>query len=75
MPVGFCCENCDLYDEFTTCLKSKPTIDKESETTKLEEIKLINSKIEGNLLKVVIEHQDEKKRTLIIDLTKYLEIS
>ena len=23
MPVGFCCENCILYDEYTTCLKSK----------------------------------------------------
>ncbi|MBY8983551.1 MAG: hypothetical protein KGD65_00630 [Candidatus Lokiarchaeota archaeon] len=75
MPVGFCCENCFLYDEYTTCLKSKPSsrVDVEEMAGNLGEIKLISASIEGELLKVIIEHVDEKKKTLFIDLKKYLQ--
>ena len=75
VPVGFCCENCFLYDEYTTCLKSKTRIEGEKETNneKLEVIKLIRASIEGDLLKVVIKHEEKKEKTLFIDLKKYLE--
>ena len=77
MPIGFCCENCYLYDEYNTCLQSKPKSkeDEDSDSSKLGEIKLNSASIEGNLLKVVIEHEEEKKKTIIIDLKKYLETS
>ncbi|MHA2281891.1 MAG: hypothetical protein ACXAC5_13695 [Promethearchaeota archaeon] len=75
MPVGFCCESCFLYDEYTTCLKSKTTgvatVEEKAET--LGEMKLIKASIEGELLKVVIEHMDDKEKTLFIDLKKYLQ--
>ncbi len=77
MPVGFCCENCFLYDEYTTCLKSKSREGEEIEedSKKVSEIKLINASIVGGLLKVVIEREEEKEKTLLIDLKKYLEAS
>lgn len=70
MPIGFCCENCFLYDQFTTCLKSKS---KNKETVEIGDLKLINASIEGQLLKVVIRHQEKEEKTLFIDLKKYLE--
>ncbi|MFX0104477.1 MAG: hypothetical protein ACFE75_03180 [Candidatus Hodarchaeota archaeon] len=75
MPIGFCCEHCFLYDEYKTCLKSKTRVkeEQESDTEKLGEIILVKASIEGNLLKVVIEHEDKKEKTLILDLKKYLE--
>ncbi len=75
MPIGFCCENCYLYDEYTTCLKSKSKVREEIEKSikELREIKLIDTKIEGELLKIVIEHEGKKEKTLIIDLKKHLE--
>jgi len=75
MPIGFCCENCDLYDEYTTCLKSKTKVREEIDQGAggLGKIKLISASIEGELLKVVIEHQEKEKKTLLIDLKKYLE--
>jgi hypothetical protein len=75
MPIGFCCENCLLYDELTICLKSKTSNKEEVEkkTENVGEIKLISTSIEGELLKVIIEHKDEKEKTLFIDLKKYLE--
>ncbi len=75
MPIGFCCEKCLLYNEFTTCLNLK-TLSKEEVEKKTEnvgEIKLISTTIEGEFLKVIIEHKDEKEKTLFIDLKKYLE--
>jgi uncharacterized protein YpiB (UPF0302 family) len=75
MPVGFCCESCFLYDEYTTCLKSKTNSNAEVEekASNLGNIKLISASIEGELLKVVIEHLDEKEKSLFIDLKKYLQ--
>jgi len=75
MPVGFCCESCFLYDEYTTCLKSKTSsnVEVEEKASNLGNIKLISASIEGELLKVVIEHLDEKEKSLFIDLKKYLE--
>ena len=70
MPIGFCCENCFLYDKSTTCLKSKS---KSKEEIEVGDIKLISALIEGQLLKVVIEHQEKEEKTLVIDLKKYLE--
>ncbi|MFW9824818.1 MAG: hypothetical protein ACFFE4_17885 [Candidatus Thorarchaeota archaeon] len=70
MPIGFCCENCFLYDAHTTCLKSKSNTEGEIE---LGEIKLINASIKGQLLRVVIEQQEKEIKTLLIDLKKYLE--
>ncbi|MFX1286910.1 MAG: hypothetical protein ACFFB5_24970, partial [Promethearchaeota archaeon] len=77
MPIGFCCENCYLYDEYNVCLKSKTKTGEEikSISVKLGEIKLIKTSIEGNLLKVVIKHEDKKEKTIIIDLKKHLESS
>lgn len=75
MPIGFCCENCNLYDAYTTCLKSKTKSEEGKETgiESIGEIKLINASIEGGLLKVIIIQKDEKEKTLLIDLKKYLE--
>jgi hypothetical protein len=74
MPIGFCCENCHLYDELVTCLKSKPKVNEEIEQKSevLGKITLKSTSIEGELLKVVIEQENEKKKTLYIDLKKYL---
>ncbi|MHA2266869.1 MAG: hypothetical protein ACXAB8_03650 [Promethearchaeota archaeon] len=75
MPVGFCCENCFLHDEYTTCLKSNSTdqVKIEEKTEILGEIKIISTSIEKGLLKIVIKQDKEKERTLLIDLKKYLE--
>jgi uncharacterized protein YpiB (UPF0302 family) len=75
MPVGFCCENCYLYDKYKTCLKSKTNgkVEVEEKADNLGEMKLISASIEGELLKVIIEHIDEKEKTLFIDLKKYLQ--
>jgi hypothetical protein len=74
MPIGFCCENCHLYDELVTCLKSKPKVNEEIEQKSevLGKITLKSTSIEGELLKVVIEQENEKEKTLYIDLKKYL---
>jgi hypothetical protein len=74
MPIGFCCENCQLYDELVTCLKSKNNNREEiAEKTKtVRKISLKGASIEGELLKVIIEQENEKQKTLIIDLKKYL---
>jgi hypothetical protein len=75
MPIGFCCESCFLYDEYTTCLNSKTNsnVEVEEKGRNLGKIKLISASIEGELLKVVIEHSDEKEKSLFIDLKKYLQ--
>jgi hypothetical protein len=77
MPIGFCCEHCYLYDEYTTCLLSKTKISEKEDLNakKIGEIKLTKASVEGNLLKVVIKHEDKKEKKLIIDLKKYLETS
>jgi hypothetical protein len=75
MPIGFCCENCFLYDEHHTCLETKSKVKEVKSSVELSEIKLNSASIEGNLLKVVIEDEDAKKRTILIDLKKYLESS
>ena len=74
MPIGFCCENCYLYDESVTCLKSKNSTKEEmkQETDIVGKIILKNASIEGELLKVIIEQENEKEKTLYIDLKKYL---
>ncbi len=74
MPIGYCCENCK-NDDVTTCLKCKTESEEKSgrKTESMGEIKLLSSSIEGELLKVTIEHRDEKEKTLLIDLKKYLE--
>lgn len=75
MPIGFCCENCYLYDEYQTCLKSKTKVEEEKEPRieSVREIKLLNASIDGELLKVRITQTGEKEKTLLIDLKKYLE--
>ena len=75
MPIGFCCENCYLYDEYTTCLKSKSKSEEEDKagTEVIEEIKLENATIEGDLLKIIISQRDGKEQTIFIDLKKYLK--
>ncbi|MEJ2250549.1 MAG: hypothetical protein P8Y70_01380 [Candidatus Lokiarchaeota archaeon] len=71
MPIGFCCSKCDLYDESHTCLHTK-TKRKDSEKVITEEIHPISTKIEGGLLKVVID-QKGKKIPIVIDIQKQLE--
>jgi hypothetical protein len=74
MPIGYCCDNCK-NDESITCLKSKAENGEKSKmkTESMAEIKLISTSIEGELLKVIIELKDEKEKTVLIDLKKYLE--
>jgi len=75
MPIGFCCENCYLYDKYRTCLNSKTKGEEEKEprVESVREIKLMNASIDGELLKVRITQTGEKEKTLLIDLKKYLE--
>ena len=73
MPIGFCCSECVLYDEMHTCLttKSKGSIKLESgETEEKEDIKLISTSIEGNLIKVIIKKMS-KEVPILIDLAKH----
>jgi len=75
MPIGFCCSNCDLYNEKHTCLKTKtkPLIHNDlAGGEQGEEIKLLSTSIEDGLLKVVIKKKDEKI-PIYIDLQKHLE--
>jgi len=39
---------------------------------KYKKIKLVDASIEGQILRVVIKHQKEEEKTLLIDLKKYL---
>ena len=76
MPIGFCCENCFLYDKNTTCLKSKSKSEKEIEpgTESIEDLKLIDATIEDDLLKVTISQKDGGEKTIFIDLKKHLNL-
>ncbi len=75
MPVGFCCTRCIIYDEKCTCLtmplksKEKDQIDLENASTILTPI---STKIEGGMLKVVLE-QEGKKIPIVIDFKKQFE--
>ena len=75
MPIGFCCENCYLYDEYRTCLKSKSKAEKikKQESEGLGEIKLLDVSIEGQLLRVAIDLKDGEEKIILLDLKKYLE--
>ena len=75
MPIGFCCENCILYDEYTTCLKSKSKSEEEEKvgTEVIEEIVLKKATIEGDLLKIIISHKDGEEKTIYFDLKKHLK--
>lgn len=75
MPIGFCCENCYLYDEHRTCLKSQSKAEeiKKQESERLGEIKLLNASIEGQLLRVAFELKGGEEKIILIDLKKYLE--
>ncbi|MFW9873480.1 MAG: hypothetical protein ACFFG0_10280 [Candidatus Thorarchaeota archaeon] len=75
MPIGFCCENCYIYDEHMTCLNSKSKFieGEEEEIKRLKEIKLKSASIEGEMLKVVLVQNGDEKKILYIDLKKYLE--
>ncbi|TXT59419.1 MAG: hypothetical protein BAJALOKI2v1_210020 [Promethearchaeota archaeon] len=71
LPIGHCCENCDLYDESHTCLKLQT---KRKEEVLVEEdikskIRPISTVIEGGVLKVVIQ-QGNKQFPLYIDIEK-----
>ncbi|MFW9875421.1 MAG: hypothetical protein ACFFG0_20125, partial [Candidatus Thorarchaeota archaeon] len=70
-----CCENCFLYDKYTTCLKSKTKGDEEKDPgiKNIEGIKLKGASIDGELLKVTITQKNDKEKTLLIHLKKYLE--
>ena len=73
MPIGFCCSNCYLYDEHHTCLetKTKRALKKNAKIP-VEKIRPISTKIEGSLLKVVVERQG-KKVPIYIDLQKQFQ--
>lgn len=70
MPIGFCCSRCDLYDEQQTCLHTQ-TKRMTSEIITTEGIHPISTKIEGGLLKVVID-QNGRKIPIVIDIQKQL---
>jgi len=72
--MGFCCENCYLYDEHKTCLKSKSRseeVDK-PDTNVMEGLTLRSAAIEGELLKVIISQKEGKEKTIYFDLKQYL---
>jgi hypothetical protein len=75
MPIGFCCENCYLYDKNRTCLHSKSkTKEEEKPGTKvIEKIILHSATVEGELLKISISQKDVEEKTIYIDLKKYLK--
>jgi hypothetical protein len=75
MPVGFCCENCFLYDKYTTCLKSKSKSEEKEETGTevIEQIALKDATIEGDLLKIIISQKDGEVKTIYFDLKKHLK--
>ena len=75
MPIGFCCENCYLYDKNTTCLKSKSKSEEEdtAATEVIEELTLESATIERDLLKIIISQKDGEEKTIYIDLKKYLK--
>ncbi|MHA1689491.1 MAG: hypothetical protein ACTSUN_09190 [Promethearchaeota archaeon] len=68
---GFCCEKCFLYDEKHTCLLSRIGSKRPEEEKDLGELCPISTKIEGGMLKVVIE-QKGKRIPILIDLQKHL---
>jgi len=70
IPIGFCCEKCNLYDEKRTCLQSQSSV--KTELKLPGGVEPISTSIEGGLLKVVIK-QDDKEIPLYIDLKKHLE--
>ena len=70
IPIGFCCSYCYSYDEKHTCLDKK-TNGKKITSSEIQ-LKLISTSIEGELLKIVVDHQGREKE-LYIDLKKYLE--
>lgn len=76
MPIGFCCENCFLYDKYTTCLKSKNKSEEEDKpgTGTIEDLKLVNATIEEDLLKVTLSQKNGEEKTLYIDLKKHLNL-
>ena len=75
MPVGFCCENCYLYDEHHTCLKSggKNKEQDEEGVEVVEEIILKDTSLEGDLLKIVISQKDGEEKIIYFDLKKHLK--
>jgi hypothetical protein len=76
MPIGFCCENCFLYDKYTTCLKSKNKSEEEDKpgTGNIKDLKLVNATIEEDLLKVTLSQKDGEEKTIYIDLKKHLSL-
>ena len=70
MPLGFCCEKCNLYDEKHTCLTCQSSV---KEDLKLPaDVEPISTSIKDGLLKVVVKHKD-KEIPLYIDIKKQLE--
>ncbi len=74
MPVGFCCTRCLLYDEKCTCLTMHPLKSKEKADLEIASnvITLVSTKIEGGMLKVVLE-QEGKRIPIVIDFNKQFE--
>ncbi|MBY8981411.1 MAG: hypothetical protein KGD57_00550 [Candidatus Lokiarchaeota archaeon] len=66
MPVGFCCSNCNLYDEKRTCLNTKT-----KKASKESTFHPISASIKDGILKVIIE-QDKEQIPVFIDLKKQL---
>lgn len=71
MPIGFCCENCILFNSESVCenIFSKKEITKSK--TLEDKIKLIHASIEGETLKIVIE-LGGKRMPIHFDLNKFL---
>jgi len=75
LPVGFCCENCNLYDAIKKCIKSEESskvVDKQ-DTDEVEDLKLINATIENDLLKVTISEKGGSGKTIYINIKKHLK--
>ena len=72
IPVGFCCELCILFSNENVC--DNITCKIETSTSEIIEgkIKLVHASIEGEFLKVVIEHKG-KKIPLHFNVKDYLD--
>ena len=72
LPIGFCCEKCDLYNAQQTCLHTKTKLELETKEIEAEQtIEPISTTIENGVLKVVIKKKG-KEIPLLIDIQKQL---
>ena len=71
MPLGFCCENCNLFISECICVNIASKTEITTPNAIENSLKLIHTSIEGEILKVIIEREG-KKIPIHFDLKKFL---